>query len=84
MLACFKPIFFFNLFFESLIACTGKNIDKFTQILFHPTARDLLVGVTNDYGQAHIRFWDLSKGEEVKVIDLPAPSVCLFLDTLFL
>ncbi|KIR37980.1 actin cross-linking [Cryptococcus deuterogattii 99/473] len=53
----------------------GKNIDKFTQILFHPTARDLLVGVTNDYGQAHIRFWDLSKGEEVKVVDLPAPSV---------
>lgn len=67
-----------------LISCTGKNIDKFTQILFHPTARDLLVGVINDYGQAHIRFWDLSKGEEVKVVDLPAPSVCLFLDALFM
>lgn len=47
-------------------------------------ARDLLVGVTNDYGQAHIRFWDLSKGEEVKVVDVPAPSVCLFFDTLLL
>ncbi|OXB39193.1 actin cross-linking [Cryptococcus neoformans] len=53
----------------------GKNIDKFSQILFHPMARDLLVGVTNDYGQAHIRFWDISKGKEVKVVDVPAPSV---------
>lgn len=47
-------------------------------------ARDLLVGVTNDYGQAHIRFWDISKGKEVKVVDVPAPSVCLFFDTLLL
>ncbi|WVQ71408.1 hypothetical protein IAR50_000944 [Cryptococcus sp. DSM 104548] len=53
----------------------GKSIDKFTQILFHPTAKDLLVGVTNDRGVANIRFWDLSKGEEVKQVEVPAPAV---------
>ncbi|ODN89162.1 actin cross-linking [Cryptococcus wingfieldii CBS 7118] len=53
----------------------GKSIDKFTQILFHPTAKDLLVGVTNDRGVANIRFRDLSKGEEVKQVEVPAPAV---------
>ncbi|WWC85325.1 uncharacterized protein L201_000187 [Kwoniella dendrophila CBS 6074] len=45
----------------------GKGIDKITQIAFHPTAKDLLVGLTNDHGSSNIRFWDLSAGEETKV-----------------
>ncbi|WVQ77976.1 hypothetical protein IAT38_000057 [Cryptococcus sp. DSM 104549] len=53
----------------------GKAIDKFTQITFHPTAKDLLVGVTNDHGQAYIRFWDLASGEEASVVEIPAPGV---------
>ncbi|ODN73525.1 hypothetical protein L202_08026, partial [Cryptococcus amylolentus CBS 6039] len=53
----------------------GNSIDKFTQILFHSTAKDLLVGVTNDRGVANIRFWDLSKGEEVKQVKVPTLAV---------
>ncbi|WWC69610.1 uncharacterized protein I206_103553 [Kwoniella pini CBS 10737] len=48
----------------------GKGIDKITQIAFHPTAKDLLVGLTNDHGSSFLRFWDLSKREEVKTAEV--------------
>ncbi|WVO12726.1 hypothetical protein L204_100334 [Cryptococcus depauperatus] len=53
----------------------GQAIDKISQILFHPSASDLLVGVTNNHSCSYIRFWDLSKGEEVKKVEIPASGV---------
>ncbi|OCF44702.1 actin cross-linking [Kwoniella heveanensis CBS 569] len=53
----------------------GKGIDKITEIIFHPTAKDLLVGLTNDHGHSYIRFWDLTFSAEVKQVDLPAQGV---------
>ncbi|WVF72470.1 hypothetical protein IAT40_007285 [Kwoniella sp. CBS 6097] len=53
----------------------GKGIDKITQIVFHPTGKDLLVGLTNDHGQSYIRFWDLTSGDEVKQVELPVQGV---------
>ncbi|WWD15778.1 hypothetical protein CI109_100201 [Kwoniella shandongensis] len=53
----------------------GKGIDRFTQIHFHPTAKDLLVGVTNDHGKPSIRFWDLITGEEARRVEVPSTGV---------
>ncbi|WVQ98469.1 hypothetical protein IAU59_005595 [Kwoniella sp. CBS 9459] len=53
----------------------GKGIDKITQIVFHPTAKDLLVGLTNDHGQSYIRFWNLTTGDEAKHVELPVQGV---------
>ncbi|WVR05042.1 hypothetical protein IAU60_002054 [Kwoniella sp. DSM 27419] len=50
----------------------GKGIDKIAQLGFHPTAKDLLVGLTNDHGKASLRFWDLSTGQEAKQVELGA------------
>ncbi|KAK8869948.1 hypothetical protein IAR55_000517 [Kwoniella newhampshirensis] len=53
----------------------GQGIDKITQIHFHPTTKDLLVGVTNDHGQAFLHFWDLTTEEEAKRAKLPTGAV---------
>ncbi|WRT66968.1 uncharacterized protein IL334_003933 [Kwoniella shivajii] len=56
----------------------GKGIDKITQIAFHSTAENLLVGLTNDFGQSSIRFWDLAIGEEASVVAIPVQGVFNF------
>nr|XP_019042887.1 actin cross-linking [Kwoniella bestiolae CBS 10118]OCF21817.1 actin cross-linking [Kwoniella bestiolae CBS 10118] len=55
------------------------EFDKITQIAFHPTAQDLLVALTNDHGSSHIRFWDLSGGEEVKVVEASSKGTFNFI-----
>ena len=50
----------------------GKGIDKIAQILFHPTASDLLIAVSNDNGSANIRFFDLATSSESLVTPLEA------------
>lgn len=50
-------------------------MDKIAQILFHPTARDLLVAVTNDNGAANVRFFDLTSSSEALVVPLETNGV---------
>ncbi|WWC61287.1 uncharacterized protein I303_103868 [Kwoniella dejecticola CBS 10117] len=63
---------------EAYQVLKGKSIDKITQIAFHPTAKDLLIGLTNDHGSSHLRFWDLSQGEEARVVEISAKGAFNF------
>ncbi|OCF72031.1 actin cross-linking [Kwoniella mangroviensis CBS 8886] len=56
----------------------GKGIDKITQIAFHPTAQDLLIALTTDHASSNMRFFDLSKGEEVKIVELSSKGAFNF------
>lgn len=60
---------------KSAECATGKGIDKIAQLVFHPTAKDLLTAATNDHGIAHIRFWDLPSGQEVSPVELDTSGV---------
>jgi WD40 repeat protein len=55
--------------FTILIVADG--IDKIADIAFHPTAKDLLTVLSND-PDPHLRLFDLSTGEESRVIDISA------------
>ncbi|KAK4689936.1 coronin-7, partial [Tremellales sp. Uapishka_1] len=57
---------------------TGKGMDKIIQVVFHPTAKGLLVAASNDFGKPALRFWDLSDGQDRSHIAIEAPGIFNF------
>lgn len=50
-------------------------MDKINELKHHPTAKGLLLSVSEDRGNPSLRLWDVTKGALLSTVPLPAGLV---------
>ncbi|KAL8287521.1 hypothetical protein RQP46_003379 [Phenoliferia psychrophenolica] len=62
-------------FGETVMTLSDGKMDRIGELKHHPTAKDLLLSVSDDHGHPTLRLWDLTTGSILKKVEVPAKGI---------